>query len=308
MYKRKVFKLIGIVLLVAWIIVTIIAYYQHRRSEEVYVVGRYVEFEDYGILVKDVEIYDDESCFNYNDNYKVFNWLPQKIAYKVFRLMYFYSMTTDSLEGGPEYVVNCEIITEDGNKFNMQEQDLRIVMYDALPVGNYAYIGSGSESSNISNSVEYRYRGKWSDKDYQGLSLKDYNTGEVIVIPFTEPSITKTYTFGNPKNNLFHNIAADMCDRFIYSYMYRSKEAALEYIYEGQIDGIDWSSLDQVSSEGVSRYELSYEFYNAALGDVFNMLVETEDVQTLIFEMIYEDEQWWILDFEMQANDTYLMT
>jgi hypothetical protein len=200
MYKRKVFKLIGIVLLAAWIIVTIIAYYQHRRSEEVYVVGRYVEFEDYGILVKDVEIYDDESRFNYNDNYKVFNWLPQKIAYKVFRLMYFYSMTTDSLEGGPEYVVNCEVITEEGNKFNMQEQDLRIVMYDALPVGNYAYIGSGSESSNISNSIEYRYRGKWSDKDYQGLSLKDYNTGEVIIIPFTEPSINKTYTFGKPKN------------------------------------------------------------------------------------------------------------
>jgi hypothetical protein len=279
--------------------VTIIAYYQHRINEEVYVVGTYVEFQNYGILVKDVEIYDYEKRFSNNINYEVLNWLPQSIAIKVFRIMTFYSRPISSLEWGPEYVVNCEIMLKDGNKFSMQEQDLRIVMYDALPVGNYPYKGSGSGSSDISNSVEYRYKGKWYDKDYQGLSLKDYNTGEVIVIPFTEPSITKTYTFGKPKNHQFHNPAADLCDRFIYSYKDTSKEAASEYIYIGQSDGIDWSLLDRLSRDGVRRYELSYEGNDATLGDVFSILVETEDDKMLIFEMIYENEQWWILDFEL---------
>lgn len=298
MHKRKVLKWIGIGLLIAWLIVTIIAYNQHRLSDEVYVVGTYVEFENYGILVKDVEIYDYERGLNYHFNYEVFNWLPQKVAYRVSRIMSFYNRSTTSLEWGPEYVVNCEIITEVGNKFTIQEQDLRIVLYDTLPVENYPQRSWGSGYDDISNNVEYRYEGKWSDKDYQGISLKDYNTGEVIVIPFTEPSISKTYTFSSPKNSQFHSTASDQCGRFISRYYYNSKEAASEYIYQGQSDGIDWSLLDGVSEDIISRYELSYEGNNVALGDVFNLLVETEDDQTLIFRMIYAEEQWWILDFE----------
>jgi len=296
--KRKVLKWFGIGLLIVWLIVTIIAYNQHRLSDEVYVVGTYVEFENYGVLVKDVEIYDYEKDLNYRFNYEVFNWLPQKVAYRVSRIMSFYNSSTSSLEWGPEYVVNCEIITEDGNEFNIEEQDLRIVMYDTLPVDNYPRTGWGAGSEDNNNSIEYHYEAKWSDKDYQGISLKDYNTGEVIVIPFTEPSISKTYTFSNPKNSQLHRVASDRCSVFISRYYYSNKEEASEYLYQRQSDEIDWSLLDGVNYEIIYQYELSYESNNEVLGEVFNLLVKMEDNQTLTFKMIYTDEQWWILDFE----------
>ncbi len=297
MHNRKILKWIGIGLVVVWLIFTINAYYQHRISDEVYVVSTYVEFENYGLLVKDVEIYDYEISYN-NEHYDVFNWLPQNIAYKVFRIMSFYARSTTSLENGAEYVVNCEIISEEGNEFDMQEQDLRIVMYETLPVEDYPQIGRGLESNDIDNIVKYDYEGKWFDKDYQGLSLKDYNTGEVRVIPFGEPIITKTYTFSNPKNHQYHSSASDQWESFIYMYNYNSKEAALEYIYQGEGAGIDWSLLEGISGDVVSRYELSYESNNVDLGVVFNLLIETENDQAFTFEMIYDDEKWWILDFE----------
>jgi len=294
---RKALKWIGTGLIVMWLILTIFAYYQHRISDEVYVVGTYVEFENYGVLVKDVEIYDYEKRYNNVSNYEIFNWLPQSIVYKIYRVMSYYSTPTTDLELGPEYVVNCEIISEDGNKFDADRQDLRIALYDTLPVEYYPRRSWSLGCSEIDNIVRYHYEGKWFDKEYKGLSLKDYNTGEVIVIPFSEPSITKTYTFSKPKNSKLDRSASDVMGSFITRYSHDSKEEVLNYIYHDQSDGVDWSLLNGISRDVVNRYKLSYDGKDSNQRDLFNLLIETVDDQTLNFKMIYSDEEWWIYDF-----------
>jgi len=103
--------------------------------------------------------------------------------------------------------------------------------------------------------------------------------------------------------------ASHLLDSFLTIYSCDSKEGVLHYIYKGQSDVVDWSLLNGISRDVVSYYKLSYDGDDLIQRDLFNLLVETVDDQTLNFKMIYADEKWWIYDFynlEISQNSFYI--
>ncbi len=299
--RKNILTRVGIVVLFLWIVISLFAYLRHIAQEELLQVEVYVEFENYGVLVKHVEVYDyepnqDFAFYTYN-----LNWLPEKLIYPAWRLLHFYRDPYVRLEHGPEYIVTCEVIPREGAVFDLEHQDLRMVMYDTLPVENYPQQGGGTSHYDKSNTVEYHVKGKWFDKDYVGISLKDYTTDELVEIPFTSSFVTRRYSYLNPKKSSNQPAADELCERFIVMVNALNIGEASKVIHSDYVEAFPWDVVESIDYEDIVAYDLGYVGPADGFDDVFELQVKVDNagaVKVLNFEMIFDQSQWLIVDVE----------
>ncbi|GAA0179138.1 hypothetical protein SH2C18_20630 [Clostridium sediminicola] len=110
MKKRGSIKWILLLIISIWIIISTFFYFQHRIQVDTYYIGKYIEFDEFSVLVKNVEKYNFEYKHRKYPDFLFNLKLPWNITKAILKINYFYSKPYSINKESYKYNVNCEII------------------------------------------------------------------------------------------------------------------------------------------------------------------------------------------------------
>lgn len=307
MKKKVILKWVLLVTLGTWLIVSVFFYFQHQIQVDTYYIGEYIEFDEFSILVKNIERYNfEKNRGNFPDDIIKLK-LPWKMTEAILKIDYFYSQPYHINKESYKYEVNCEIIF---NHESIDSESLTKKIGDKIGMEVYNEASTSLKGltnyqiqydSNM-NVIHYTYIGAWQENYSNGLKISDNDNGEVYLFPFEKPFTTNIYGYFNRRIDDRQQMASDTITKFLRNYYNcKTKESEI-YINEEYIQNFPWSTLIQYEHFRCINYEFSYLGKYMDKEEVFIMNVSDNQDNGLIksfdFYMIYKDFKWQIIDVE----------
>ncbi|WP_027400389.1 hypothetical protein [Anaerovorax odorimutans] len=304
--KRGIIKWILLSIVSIWIVISVFFYFQHRIQVDMYPIGKYIEFDDFSILIKNVEKYNYENNKpNYKSSRAIMKLnLPWNITETILKTKYFYNRPYSSNKGY-QYSVNCEIIYNPNSV--SQEKVVEIVNEKInLEVCNKSLQSfdihgeNGMQYTNKSNIIHYEKIGDWKN-DSTNLKISDLENDHQYIIPLEKASTGKYDYFNRKKEDKSH-MADNIIDRFLRSYKDDDIKSAETYINNKYVDDFPWDRIKQYEYETIlnAHYELSYIGEYKEEKDVFLMKVSFDEndnsMKKINFYLVYKDFNWQIID------------
>lgn len=302
--KRGIIKWILLSIMSIWIIVSVFFYFQHRIQVDRYYVGKYIEFDDFSVLVKNIERYNfEQNGRNYPDEILKLN-LPWKITLAILKINYFYSQPYHINNESYKYEVNCEIIfnpefIDSENVTKKISDTIGIYLYQDATTSLKEPTGNKIAYESNKNVMHFMFSGKWQENYSKGLKIINNDNGEEYVIPIEKPYVANTYGYFNRRVDDAQQMASDIINQFLWEYYNGKIKDAEIYIKEECVENFHWNILDQYEKFRSDNYQFSYLGRFMDEEQVFIMKVTDDDLmKDLNFYLIYRDFDWQIINVE----------
>ncbi len=303
--STKVLKWLLAVILGIWFVVSIFFYFQHSIQVESYSIGKYIEFEKFSVLVKNIERRNfEQNRMNFHDSLVSLN-LPPKIIQGILKVQYFYSIPYHIDNEKLKYDINCEVIFDQNvidaeSVGELVKEELNIELFNNT---SSSYIRPSGFSQRISineNIIYCSYNGNWSQNSIAGVKIINEKNGEEHVIEFDKQFLINRYSFFNPVVPERKKRSSSIIYEFIWNY-YRN-DLRLN-INDKYIENFPWDNLKKYENFTIDNYEFSYLGHHMNDNQVFVMKVlennqENFPMKELEFYMIYKDLSWRIIDMK----------
>lgn len=311
--KHRFFKLILLTIISIWIIISTFFYFQHRVQVDRYEINKYIEFDDFGILIKNIERY------NYEKNTDTHNFQPKRrisreiiyklnlpgtVIIKLLNIDYFYSQPYRTTGESYEYLLNAEVI------FNPNEityetiienfsSNIDIYLYKNDNNSQKHFSATGTRSSSSQNIIHFSSSDNWIKSDTHSLSIKNKDGNEKLLVLIDKPYTTTTYGYFNRRVYDYDRMSSDVTRHFLSNYYSDNKKDSVSNIQGDSIASFNWDVLDKYESFIIDNYKLSYLGRFKEQENVFIMSVSDDtQMNTLDFYLIYKDLSWYIIDVE----------
>jgi len=300
MKTRKILKLILTIAITTWIIASAFFYFNHRIQVDKYEINKYIEFDDFGILVKNVEIYNFEvNGRNYPDFIYKYD-IPYRVASKILEIDYFYSSPYTINKDSYSYDINYEIINnkpfanpnEYSKLFSTSIFQDNSSLFRVTTKVSFSF-ANNSNLSSATNAVNLQ------GKSIHSIKLTFNDTNEEYLIEINEPPTTITFDYFNRRKVGTIIEDNDIIPIFLANYYRHEKKDVARFIKAEYLEKFNFDTLDQYETFEDHKYTFSYlgKFMNE--NQVFIMDVRDDDqAKSLQFYMIYEDLKWVIIDVE----------
>jgi len=305
--NKKVLKWLLAVVLGIWFVVSIFFYFQHSIQVESYSIEKYIEFEKFGVLVKNIERRNfEENRMRFVDYSYItrFN-LPLNMFNVIYKVNNFYSIPYHIDNEKLKYDINCEVIF-DQNVIDAESvgallrEELDIELFNNTSSSYIRPSGSSQKISSNENIIYHSYNGNWSQNNNAGVKIINENSGEEHVIEFDKQFLINKYGFFNPVVPERKKRSSNVISEFIWNYYKQDSRFNIEGKY---IEDFPWDNLKKYENFTVDNYEFSYLGNYMNDEQVFVMKVfennqENFPIKELEFYMIYKDLSWKIIDMK----------
>jgi len=303
--NKKVLKWLLAVVLGIWFVVSVFFYFQHNIQVESYSIGKYIEFEKFGVLVKNIERRNfEENRMRFVDySYITKLNLPSNMFNAIYKVNNFYSIPYDIDNEKLKYDINCEVIFDQNvidaeSVGELLREELDIELFNNTSSSYIRPSGSSQEISSSENIIYLSYNGNWSQNSIAGVKIINEKSGEEHVIEFEKQFLINKYSFFNPVVPERKKRSSSIIDEFIWNYYKQDSRFNIDDKY---IEDFPWDNLKQYADFTADNYELSYLGHYMNDDQVFVMKVlennqENLPMKELEFYMVYKDLSWKIID------------
>jgi hypothetical protein len=302
--NKKVLKWLLAVILGIWFVVSIFFYFQHSIQVESYSIGKYIEFENFSVLVKNIERRNfEENRMRFVDySYITKLNLPLNMFNAIYKVNNFYSIPYHIDNEKLKYDINCEVIFDQNvidaeSVGELVREELNIELFKNT---SSSYIRPSGSSQNISsneNIIYHSYNGNWSQKSIAGVKIINEKSGEEHVIQFDKQFLINKYNFFNPVVPERKKRSDNVIYEFIWNYYKQDSRYNTDDKY---IENFPWDNLKKYADFTVDNYEFSYLGHYMNDEQVFVMKAldneENLSIKELEFYMVYKDLGWQIID------------
>ena len=299
--KKAVMKWMLCVMIGTWLIISVYFYFQHRIQVDVYYIGEHIEFDEFSIIVKNIERYNYEKNDRKLPEYIFELQLPWKMTEAILKINYFYSRPYLIHKDAYEYKVNCEVIFNpeliDSESVSEKVRDkIKVRLYNEATTSSRTANQTQSHYNSNMNVIHYAFIGVWQDDSDIKISVQDKD----YIISFEEPFLTKTYDYSNRKPDDRNQLANDTIKEFLWDYYNDSIEESKNYIHEDYIEDFPWHIFKAYQPLTNTNYIFSYVGKHRDKEKVF--IINVSDIkandnnQNYKFYMVYEDLKWQIMD------------
>ena len=311
---------------VLWIITTAFFYFQHQIQVETYTIGRYIEYEEFGVFIKNVEGYDNEKKGDiypyWMTKVKLAFKLPFNVTMALFNIRNFYRFPYEIDNSTQKYDINCEIIYDPevvdferlkyllSDKFNYKKFNLSLYNSDSSvpiditnddssePINIYDSSYGHSSQENI---IHFTTTGDWQQNFDGGIKGLVGVNGETFTIPFDHQTSFSTYDYFNRRISDERKISSIIIRNFNWNYYNGKMDEALLSIKDNYAEDFPWVKLKQYEHFQIDGYELSYIGHHMNDDQVFIMKVidtseDHEGLKELHYYMVYDEFGWHIID------------
>ncbi|GEM_PF-2585918 len=303
--SAKVLKWLLAVVLGIWFVVSVFFYFQHSIQVESYSIEKYIEFEKFGVLVKNIEKRNfEENRMHFSDNSYIARLdLPSGIISTIYKINYFYSIPYHIDNEKMKYDINCEVIF-DQNVIDAESvgelvgEELNIELFNNTSGSYIRPSGHSREISSAKNIIHCSYRGNWSQNNIAGVKIINENNGEEHAIKFDKQFLINKYSFFNPVVPERKKRSDNLIYEFIWNYYKQDSRFNIEGKY---VEDFPWDNLKKYEDFTVDNYEFSYLGQYMGDDQVFVMKVlennpENLPMKELEFHMVYKNLNWKIID------------
>ncbi len=304
--RKKLFMGV-IVLLIIWLLITVFFYYQHQVYVESYDIGEYIEFDDFGVFISNIEKYDYKNKdFKYPDFILGLD-LPGKLSRTILNIKYFYSIPYEIDKENPKFDINCEVIVHGEYGISVDVGDLLKdkldIQYISTPSDSIIYLaGTRITASGNQNVIQLTYSGEWNDVISEGIRIVDIVDDEKHNVDFELPFTKVRYDYFNRRPGYRQDYSSSIISDLLSSYCSGDRLTAESYISTEHIDTFSWDILDLYCEFSAQDFIFSYIGQYKEAEDVFMMntggYIEGESIDELVFYMIYDDFRWQIIDVD----------
>jgi len=288
-----------------WLIITIFFYFQHRVQVETYSIGKYIEFEKFSVLVKNIERYNfEQNRRNYPDYFIRLN-LPSKITQAILKTQYFYSFPYLIDNKALKYDINCEVIFDqdviDAESVGDLIEENFSIAFSNNTSGSHRKLTdhSQSRSSNM-NIIYYTYTGNWSKNYNEGVKIINNENGEEYTNQFDKQFLINNYSYFNPRLTDRHKRSSSIIRKFIWNFYQEDMDDSQLNINNKYIENFPWNNLNRYENFIADNYGFSYLGHHMNDDQVFIMKVldnqEKFPIKELEFYMVYKNLRWQIID------------
>ena len=272
---------------------------------ESYSIEKYIEFEKFGVLVKNIERRNfEENRMRFVDYSYItrFN-LPLNMFNVIYKVNNFYSIPYHIDNEKLKYDINCEVIF-DQNVIDAESvgallrEELDIELFNNTSSSYIRPSGSSQKISSNENIIYHSYNGNWSQNNNAGVKIINENSGEEHVIEFDKQFLINKYGFFNPVVPERKKRSSNVISEFIWNYYKQDSRFNIEGKY---IEDFPWDNLKKYENFTVDNYEFSYLGQYMGDDQVFVMKVlennpENLPMKELEFHMVYKNLNWKIID------------
>jgi hypothetical protein len=288
--------------------ITVFFYFQHRVYVERYDVEKYVEFEEFGLMVHNVEKYNYENRgFNRPDFLYELN-LPGKLTSRLLNVWYFYSFPYEIDSVNPKFDINCEIIIHGDNAFSIDARDLLENKLDIQYNNNTSdsiikHANTSAGSSSNRNTIKLTFTTDWNESLLEGLSIVDLVNEQEYIVNFSLPFTKVNFDYFNRRPDYMRNDSSTIISRLLDSYAREERNISESYIGTEYIETFPWDILDRYSHFEPEEFTASYVCKYLNENNVFMMKVgghlEGDSIDELIFYLIYDNSMWKVIDLSV---------
>ena len=306
--RKKIFITIFI-LLVVWLTITVFFYFQHRVYVEYYDIGKYIEFEEFGLMVYNIEKYNFENKgFKYPDFLLELN-LPGKLTSRLLNIWYFYSFPYEIDNANPKFDINCEVIIYGDDAYSIDVGDLLEDKLDFQYNNNTSdsiikYASTSVESSSNQNTIKLTFTKDWNESLSEGFSIVDLVKKQEYKVIFSLPFTKVNFDYFNRRPEYRQNYSSSIISRLLSSYARGERTTSDSYISTEYIETFSWDILDSYSHFVPEEFTASYVGQYLNEKNVIMMKVgghlEGNSIDELIFHMIYDSLMWQIIDLSVK--------
>lgn len=322
MRVKKSLNWVFLAVVLLWVIATVFFYYQHQIQVETYTIGKYIEYEEFGVFIKNVEGYDNEKKGEIYPFWMTEFKLPLKVTMAIFNIRNFYSLPYERDNSTQKYDINCEIIYDPevvdferlkyllSDKFNYKKFNLSLYNSDSSvpidiakddssePINIYDSSYGHSSDQNI---IHFTTTGDWQQNFHGGMKVITGENAEVLIIPFDHQTSFSTYDYFNRRLLDERDTSSIFIRNFTWDYYNGKKDGSLLFVKEDYADDFPWIKLNQYENFHIDGYELSYSGHHMKDDQVFIMKVidsseDNEGLKELHFYMVYDELGWHIID------------
>lgn len=283
---KKATMKIGIILVLAiWLGASVFFYDQHQIEVAYFEVNKYIEYEDFGLLIKQVERYNYEARpINHPDFvYKLH--LSRRVGDVLFNLMYFYSMPYETNKDMYDYRINCEVMF-DSTKVDSDDLGETIMKrYEVLGADLGLDASSPSlvsareiQVSSNENVINYSFGGHWKDIYTDGITVVDLVEDIKYELPFDREFTKKSFGFFNRRPSSRSISSTDLVRSFLVDYYKEGSEAWRAYVKEDELPTLSRQALDRFNEFKAKDYYMTY------VGDYMNedhvFSIKTQDIES----------------------------
>jgi len=303
--SAKVLKWLLAVILGIWFVVSIFFYFQHNIQVESYSIGKYIEFEKFSVLVKNIEKRNfEQNRIRYSDySYITRLNLPSDIINAIYKVNYFYSIPYHIDNEKLKYDINCEVIfgqnVIDAESVGaLVKEELDIELFNNTSSSYIRPSGFSREITSNENIIYCSYNGNWSQNSIAGVKIINEKSGEEHVIKFDKQFLINKHSFFNPVVPERKKRSSSLIYEFIWNYYRHDSRFNIDDKY---IENFPWDNLKKYENFTVDNYEFSYLGHHMNDDQVFIMKVsennqENFPMKELEFYMVYKDLGWQIID------------
>lgn len=302
---KKILKRVLLAILVIWIIISAFFYFQHRIQVETCTIGRYIEFEEFSVLVKNIERYNFEKNGRNYPNWIIKFNLPSKVTEAILKTQYFYSFPYHVDNKALKYDINCEIIFDQEVIDAESVEDLirekfNIALYNNNSSSHIKITENKLQYNSNMNIIYYTYTGNWQQNYNAGVKIINIENDEEYIVQFDNQFLISNYGYFNRKLTDRQKRSSTVINNFIWNYYNGDMDDSQLNINNEYIENYPWNKLNLYENFFADNYELSYLGHHMNDDQVFIMKVldnqESDLIKELEFYMIYEDFRWQIID------------
>lgn len=297
--------MIFIVVLIIWLLLTAFFYYQHQVYVESYDIGEYIEFDEFGVFVNNIEKYNYENRgFKYPD-FLLELGLPGKFNQTIMNIWYFYSFPYEIDKANPKFDINCEVIVYGEYGTSVDVGDLLEGKLDFQYIGTLSdsiiYLtGTRITASSNQNTIQLTYSKEWNDSLSEGITIVDLVDDKEYEVDFSLPFTKVRYDYFNRRPGYKQDYSSSIISNMLRSYKKGDSSTAESYISTEHMETFSWDILDRYSQFFPEKFIFSYIGQYKENDGVFMMksggYIEGESIDELIFYMIYDNSRWQIID------------
>ena len=198
---------------------TVFFYFQHRVYVEYYDIGEYIEFEEFGLMVHNVEKYNFENRgFKYPDFLLELN-LSGKMTSRLLNVWYFYSFPYEIDNANSKFDINCEVIIYGDDAYSIDVRDLLEdkldFQYNNSTSDSIIKHASTSESSSNRNTIKLTFTEDWNEALSEGLSIVDLVNEQEYKVVFNLPFTKVNFDYFNRRPEYMQNFSSTIISRLL---------------------------------------------------------------------------------------------
>lgn len=288
--------------------ITAFFYFQHRVSIERYDIDKYIEFEEFGLMVFNIEKYDFENRgSNYPDFLLELN-IPGKWTLRLLNIWNFYSFPYEIDSTNPKFDINCEIIINGDDAFSVDVRDLLEDKLDIQYNNNtsdsiikHAHTSAGSSGNQ--NTIKLTFTEDWNESLSEGLSIVDLENEQEYKVDFSLPFTEVNFDYFNRRPDYMRNDSSTIIIRLLDSYAREVRTISESYISTEYIETFPWDILDRYSHFESEEFTASYVGQYLNENNVIMMKVggrlEGDLIDELTFYLMYDHNMWKVIDLSV---------